>query len=574
MLSRGVFYVVLCCLMGCGNRPIEKTVEVADMILINGEIATVDQKFSMVDAVAIKDNRILKTGDNDLIKTHIGDHTQIIDLKGAFAMPGFIEGHGHFLGLGNSLIHLNFINTKSWQDVLDMVQQKVAETEAGEWIEGRGWHQEKWESEVDNSINGWPPHILLSEIAPNNPVILKHASGHALIANKKAMDLANITNNTPNPNGGTIIRDKEGKAIGIFEETAMDLISSLYNAHLNNLSFNEQKQQLKQQIENAQTACLQNGITSFQDAGATFEELRHFEQLAKAGELDIRLWAMISGSQSNLESGLKNYPVIDKGDYHFTCRAIKSYMDGALGSFGAWLLEPYTDKPDFYGHNVTGLDTLNKVADLAAKYNLQHCVHAIGDRANRETLNIFERVFNANPEKTNFRWRIEHAQHIHPDDIIRFRDLKVIASMQAVHCTSDAPFVPKRLGAKRAEQTSYVWRTLLNNDVAIANGTDTPVESVNPLENFYASVTRKSKGNRKAFYPKQRMSRQEALYSLTAGNAYAAFEENQKGTLTVGKLADITVLSNNILLCEDDDILDTQILYTIVGGEVKYPLEQ
>jgi len=574
MLIRCIVICFIWSLLACGNRPVEKTIAAADVILINGEIATVDQKFNIVEAVAIKDERILAIGDNDLIKTHIADQTKIIDLKGTFAIPGFIEGHGHFLGLGNSLIQLNFMQTKSWQQVLNMVEKKVAETATAEWIEGRGWHQEKWEGELENSVNGWPYHTLLSKISPDNPVVLKHASGHALIANAKAMELANINNNTPNPNGGIIVRDAEGKAIGIFEETAMDLITQVYNAHLNNLSGTQQKQQLKEQIDKAQTACLQNGITSFQDAGASFEQLEHFQQLAEAGELDIRLWTMISGDQSNLENGLKSYPVIDAGNYHFTCRAIKSYMDRALGSFGAWLLEPYADKPDFYGHNVTSLDTLNQVADLAAQYNLQHCVHAIGDRANRETLNIFERVFKTYPEKENFRWRIEHAQHIHPNDIIRFKNLNVIASMQAVHCTSDAPFVPKRLGAKRAEQTSYVWRTLLNNDIALANGTDTPVESVNPLENFYASVTRKSKGETAAFFLKQRMSRQEALYSLTAGNAYAAFEEDQKGALTVGKLADITVLSKNILVCEEEDILNTRVLYTLVGGEVKYQSEE
>jgi len=575
MLIRNVFCaIIFSLLIACGNRSIEKTVESADMILINGVIATIDQKFSMVEALAIKGDRILATGDNDLIKTHIGDYTEIIDLKGAFAIPGFIEGHGHFLGLGNSLIQLNFMQTKSWQQVVDLVQEKVAKATVGSWIEGRGWHQEKWEGELENSVDGWPNHKLLSEISSNNPIVLKHASGHAIIANAKAMELANITDNTPNPSGGTIVRDENGKAIGVFEETAMNLITDLYNVYKNNLSRAKREQQLKQQIEEAQKACLKNGITSFQDAGASFKQLRHFEQLAESGELDIRLWAMISGDQKRLESGLKNYPVINAGNHHFTCRAIKSYMDGALGSFGAWLLEPYSDKPDFYGQNVTDLDTLNLVADLAAKYNLQHCVHAIGDRANRETLNIFERVFKSNSEKKNFRWRIEHAQHIHPDDVPRFKTLGVIASMQAVHCTSDAPFVPKRLGAERAKSTSYIWRTLLDNDIALANGTDTPVEDVNPLENFYASVTRKSKGESKSFFSKQRMSRKEALYSLTAGNAYAAFEENDKGILVIDKLADVTVLSNNLLLCEEADILETEVLYTIVGGEVKYKLEK
>jgi len=255
MLIRATFYVFIVSLLACGNRPIVNTVEVANMILINGEIATVDQKFSTVEALAIKHDRIIAVGTNDLIKTHIGDNTEIIDLKGAFAIPGFIEGHGHFLGLGNSLIQLNFMHTKSWQEVLDMVEEKLIETAAGEWIEGRGWHQEKWKGTLENSVNGWPYHTLLSEITPDNPVVLKHASGHALIANAKAMELANITDDTPNPNGGTIVRDAEGKAIGIFEETAMELITKVYGARLKNLSKTKLQQQLKQQIDKAQSAC-------------------------------------------------------------------------------------------------------------------------------------------------------------------------------------------------------------------------------------------------------------------------------------------------------------------------------
>ena len=279
---------------------------------------------------------------------------------------------------------------------------------------------------------------------------------------------------------------------------------------------------------------------------------------------------MIGSREENLAAELKNFPIIDAGNHFFTSRAIKGYLDGALGSFGAWLLESYNDKPDFHGQNVTPLEEIERLAGLAAKHNLQYCVHAIGDRGNREMLDLFEQIFKTMPDQSDFRWRIEHSQHIDPADIPRFGQLGVIAAMQAIHCTSDAPFVIKRLGEKRAREGAYPWRSLLDAGAVVTNGTDAPVEDVDPIESYYASVTRKRADSGMAFFPEQSMTRKEALKSYTLSNAYAAFEENDKGSLEVGKLGDITVLSKNLLTCEEDEIMDAKVLYTIIGGKVKY----
>jgi predicted amidohydrolase YtcJ len=291
--------------------------------------------------------------------------------------------------------------------------------------------------------------------------------------------------------------------------------------------------------------------------------------MARNNQLRLRLWVMLSGSNQELGPKLDSYRVIGEGANHLTIRAIKHYMDGALGSRGAWLLEPYSDKPDSSGLNIEDPAEIRKAAELAIQHGYQLCVHAIGDRANRETLDIYEQAFREHPDKTDLRWRIEHAQHLSPVDIPRFGKLGVIAAMQGIHCTSDAAFVVERLGAKRAEEGAYVWQKLMQSGALVGNGTDTPVEDVSPLACFYASVTRKPKDGQ-PFYPDQRMSREEALRSYTLNNAYAAFEEKLKGTLQEGKLADITVLTRDILSVPDDAILSTQVAYTIVGGKLAY----
>ncbi|HEX9975080.1 MAG TPA: amidohydrolase family protein, partial [bacterium] len=315
--------------------------------------------------------------------------------------------------------------------------------------------------------------------------------------------------------------------------------------------------------------CLSKGITSFHDGGSSFETIDFFKRMVDEGKMGVRLFVMISEGNKRLEEKLNDYRIINYSDKRLTVRAIKRLIDGALGAHGAWLLEPYDSLPTSVGLNTEPIDLMKETARIAIENDFQLCTHAIGDRGNRETLNIYEEAFKAHPEKKDVRWRIEHAQHLHPDDIPRFGQLGVIAAMQGIHCTSDGPWVIKRLGEKRAEEGAYVWQKLMKSGAIIANGTDVPVEDVDPIPNFYALVTRKMK-NGEAFYPDQKMSREQALRSYTLNCAYAAFEEKFKGSLTAGKLADITVLSKDILTISDDEILQTEVLYTIVGGKVMY----
>lgn len=543
---------------------------VADLILVNGNFFTADSLRPHATAVAILDDKILAVGTDEEIKKMAGEKTEVIDLQGAFAMPGFIEGHGHFAGLGQSLQNLNLLNSKSWQEITGLVAEKAKTTQPGEWIEGRGWHQEKWTESPGATVNGYPYHDLLSAAAPNNPVVLFHASGHGLVANEKAMQLAGISRETSDPIGGRIVRDAKGNAIGVFEENAMSLIEKPLSDWKNRRTEAEKIAAFEKIVQLAQQECLAKGITSFQDAGSDFWELAQYRRLAEAGKLDLRLWAMIAQPKESDFPKLADFPQIGLGNGHFTSRAVKAYLDGALGSYGAWLLAPYDDKPDSYGQNVTPVDSIAVLAEICEQEGLQLCVHAIGDRANREVLNIFQNISPPGAQQLQLRWRIEHAQHLDPQDIPRFRQLGVIASFQAIHCTSDAPFVVKRLGTERARAGAYAWRSLLASGAHIANGTDAPVEDVNPLPCLYASVTRKRPDSGLEFFPEQKLTREESLLSYTIWNAYAAFEEKEKGSLTPGKYADIVVLSKDLLKCSDTEILQAQVLKTIVGGKVKF----
>ena len=542
----------------------------ADVIFINGNIYTVDSLKPSASVLAVSNHRIIGLGDNNIIDEFKNADTKIIDLENSFVMPGFIEGHGHFGGFGEGLQNLNFLHSKSWDDVIKLVEEKVKTAKPGEWIVGRGWHQEKWDEIPLNNVLGYPFHDELSAISPNNPVLLRHASGHAVFANERAMKEAGISKESPNPLGGEIVRDLDGEAIGVFEERAMNLVSGSYQDYLKSLDPERQKKIWFEGLELAQKECLKNGITSFQDAGTKFKELQWLREWAESGNMDIRLWAMIRESYDDMDGKLNGFPWLNLGDYHFTVRAIKSEVDGALGAFGAWLLKPYADKYGFSGQNTTPLEEVDKIANLAAKHQLQFCVHAIGDRANKEVLDIFEQKIIQMNGKESPRWRMEHAQHLDTLDIPRFKKWGIIASMQGIHCTSDAPFVVKRLGVERSRTGAYPWRSLIDNGALIANGTDVPVEEIDPIACFYASVTRKRADTGFEFFPEQRMTRKEAISSYTLWNAFAAFEENDKGSLSIGKLADMVVLSNNLLTCSDEDILNTKVLMTIVGGDIKY----
>lgn len=552
----------------CAETPKSKA---PDLLFVNGNFFTADSLNPQATAVAILGDRILAVGKEEDLKKLADKNTQIIDLQGAFAMPGFIEGHGHFNGLGMSLQNLNLIHSKSWAEITGMVAEKIKSAKPGEWIEGRGWHQEKWSESPGATVNGYPFHYDLSAASPNNPVVLYHASGHGLMANAKAIELAGISSETSDPIGGRIVRDSRGKLTGVFEENAMGLIEKPFLAWKNLRPEAEQIAAFEKATLLAANECLANGITSFQDAGSNFWELDQYRRMAEAGQLPIRLWAMASQPTAHDLPKLAKYPQIGLGNQHFTCRALKCYFDGALGSYGAWLLAPYDDKPGFVGQNTTPLDTVVRMAQACSEYGLQLCVHAIGDRANREVLNVVEKEMAT---KKDHRWRIEHAQHIDPQDIPRFAQLGVIASMQAIHCTSDAPFVVKRLGAERARTGAYAWRSILDSGAHLANGTDAPVEDVDPLPCLYASVTRRRADTGLEFFTEQKMTREEALRSYTIWNAWAAFEEKEKGSLTPGKLADIVVLSKDLLRCAPEEILQAKVLKTVLGGKLKYEAEK
>lgn len=568
------FTIIIISILTACQQPHEH----ADKIFMNGNVYTVDTLLPHAQAIAVKDGKIMKVGSNEEVESLRSEETEVIDLKGAFVMPGFIEGHGHFSGLGSSLIYLNFLRSKTWDEIVEQVRQAAEKAKPGEWIYGRGWHQEKWVEAPDKTYQGYPYHHELSDVSPNNPVLLRHASGHALFANEAAMKAAGINLETPDPKGGRIVRDASGEAIGVFEERAMTAVNQAYQAYLDSLPEEEILERWYRGVELAQKECLAKGVTSFQDAGSSFEEIDRYRKLAEEGKLDIRLWAMVRHSADRLRNNLDNFPIVDVGDHHFTCRAIKSELDGALGSYGAWLLEPYNDNPGFSGQNTTTVEEVKAIAEIALDHSMQLCVHTIGDRANRELLNLMDQVAKEKGKQLkDLRWRSEHAQHIDPEDIPRFAKLGVIASMQGIHCTSDAPFVVKRLGEERARNGAYPWRSLLDAGATVTNGTDVPVEDVNPLENFYASVTRRrhqepEKGLE--FFPEQKMTREEAIKSYTLSCAYAAFEEAWKGSITPGKVADLVVLSNNLTSCPDEDILTTKVLMTIVNGEVKFRNEE
>jgi predicted amidohydrolase YtcJ len=466
-------------------------------------------------------------------------------------------------------MNLNLRDAKSWDQIVAMVAAAAKEAKPGEWIIGRGWHQEKWDTKPVPNVNGFPVHDALSKASPNNPVFLTHASGHAAFVNGAAMKSAGITAATTNPPGGDIMKDAKGNPIGLMNETAQGLVRDAMNRDLAKRTPAQREADEQRQIDLAAQECIEKGVTSFQDAGSPADVIERFKSRAAAGTLPLRLYVMLREPNEAILRDASRVRMVGFGDNHLTVRAIKRQIDGALGTRGAWLLAPYSDLTSTNGSATESPADIEKTAQIAVANDYQLCVHAIGDRANREVLNIYQRVFESHPDKKDLRWRIEHAQHIDPADIPRFAQLGVIASMQAIHATSDGPMVLPRLGPVRAEQGAYVWRSLLKTGAHVTMGTDAPVEDVDPIANFYAAVTRKMK-NGAAFYPAQKMTRMEALRAYTAENAYAAFEENIKGTLKAGMLADITVLSQDIMTVTEDEIPKTRVEYTIVGGKVAW----
>ena len=543
--------------------------EPADFVLKNGKIVTLDESQPEVEALAVRDGKIYALGDNKEIEAFVGGATEVIDLKGQLAVPGLIDSHAHFTGIGEAALSLDLTRARNWQEIVSLVKQEVEKSKPGDWILGRGWHQEKWDETPQPNVDGLPYHNDLSQVSPDNPVLLTHASGHASMVNAKTMELAGVTNKTANPEGGEIVKDERGNPIGAFRETAQGLVESSHRRFLQDRTPEEVEATRRKVVEMAARECLAKGLTCVHDASSSFRDVDLFKEFAEQGKLGIRLCVMINESNERLKEKLSEYRIIGFGDHHLTVRAIKRFMDGALGSHGAWLFEPYADLPSSTGLNTTPVKTIRETARIAVENDFQLCIHAIGDRANKEVLDVYEEAFKAHPEKKDLRWRIEHSQHLSLGDIPRFGQLGVIPSMQAIHCTSDGPWVYKRLGEKRAGEGAYVWRKLMDGGALICNGTDAPVENVNPIPCFYASVTRKM-SNGELFFPDQIMTREEALRAYTLNGAFASFQEDILGSLSPGKLADITVLSKDIMTVPDDEILKAEVVYTIVGGKVLY----
>jgi predicted amidohydrolase YtcJ len=563
-----VGFVLLSATASCGTDPGNPP---ADLVIRGGHILTLDEASPEVEALAVRRKNIVFVGAAAEVEALIGEDTRVIELEpDNLVLPGLIDAHGHYMSLGESLMQLDLRTPDSWEEIVTLVEAAVPEAEPGDWVVGRGWHQDKWNFPPEPAVEGLPTHAGLSAVSPENPVMLIHVSGHGVFVNGKALELLGVTAQTPDPDGGEFVRDASGEPTGMLRENAQELARAAVEEWESSRTPEEVDAYRRRQVALAGANALENGITAFHDMGATFETIDFFKQMADEGALPVRIYAHIEEPAERLEERLADYHMVGYGDGFLTVRGIgEKVLDGALGVHGGWLLEPYTDMPRASGFNVTPVDDIRRSAELAAEHGFQMAIQGIGDRAVRELLDIYETVFVANPELADLRWRIEHCQVIHPDDLPRFSELGVIASIRGVFATSDGPWVTSRLGWERTQERGYAYQSMFQAGATVINGTDPPVEDINPLVNFYLSVTRRMESG-EVFLPEQRLTREQALATYTVNPAFAAFEEDLKGTLTPGKLADITILSRDIMTIPEEEIPDVDVLYTIIDGEVRY----
>lgn len=534
----------------------------ADIVFKNGNVYTVDPKAARAEAIAVTKDRIVFVGSNADAQKFVGAKTRVVDLKGSTVLPGFADAHQHLSGVGFREMTLNLEGTTSLQDFLAKVKARVDQAKPGEWVTGRGWIETHWQPPV------FPTRWDLDKVAPNNPVILGRADGHGSVANSAALNLGGINKNTPNPFGGEISKDKQsGEPNGMLLDAAQGLVRRRIPA--------TSPEEAERAVVLGVKRNIALGWTQIQDAGGSYNDVEIFKKLYAAGTIKLRIYKAVHGPGPSATRLLNEGPTIGAFDNRFTFRTIKVVSDGALGSRGAALLGPYADAGDTSGFLTVKAEDLRPMLLDALRKGIQVETHAIGDRANRFILDEYENAFKAVPaaerKVADPRWRVEHAQIVNPADIPRFAKLGIIPSMQPSHAIGDLHFAPSRLGIPRLEG-SYAWETFIKSGVVIAGGSDAPVERGEPMIEFYAAVARKDqKGfTGEGWHPEEAVSRADALKMFTLWPAYAAFEEKLRGSIEVGKLADLTILSADIMTIPAPEILKTRCVMTVINGEIVY----
>jgi predicted amidohydrolase YtcJ len=528
----------------------------ADLIVTARHIYTVDPVRPTVAALAVRGGRIAFAGSVREAMALRGPQTRLLELGERTVIPGIVDAHLHLLGLGQALRMVDLVGTRSYDQVIQRVAARAREVRAGEWIRGRGWNQNDWPD------TRFPTNEALSRAVPDNPVVLERVDGHAILVNARALALAGITASTPDPAGGRIVRNADGSPTGVFVDNAQGLIDRVVPP--------PSREETRAAILAAVAEANRWGLVGVHDAGVSSGTIELYEELARAGRFSLRDYVMVSGDSADVARAFQRGPQSALYDGHLWIRAIKMFADGALGSRGAALLEDYSDDPGNRGLVVTDPTRIRSVAIEALRRGFQVCTHAIGDRGNRLVLDAYQAALDSVPVPDH-RFRIEHAQILNHQDLPRFAELGVIPSMQTSHQTSDMYWATSRLGPTRV-LGAYAWRSLLASGVVIPNGTDAPVEAVNPLIGFHAALTRQDANGWPAggWFPAERMTRDEALRSMTIWPAYAAFMEGVAGSLTPGKYADFDVLDQDIMTVASERLLETHVLLTVLAGQVVY----
>lgn len=545
-----------------GSVWLQTRVTPADIIFSNGNIYTVNERQPNAKALAIKGERIIFVGSNRDIKAYRGPKTKVIDLQGKTVVPGLTDAHYHLSGVGAREMTLNLEGITSLEEFLAAVKRKVDQTEAGKWVTGRGWIETFWQPPI------FPTRAELDRFSPNNPVFLVRADGHGGVANSAALKIAEIDKNTPDPFGGEIVRDKATREpLGMLLDNAMDLVRAKIPPKTDAIR--------EEEILLGVKRSLSLGWTQIQNAGSSFREVALYQKLYTTGKIKLRIYNAVSGPSESSQKLIKDGATVGAFQNRLTVRTIKVVFDGSLGSRSAALIEPYADDTTTSGFLTEKPEELLLMFKEALRNGIQIETHAIGDKANRTILGLYEQAFNAVPMSQRKvkepRWRIEHAQILNLEDIPRLAKLGIIASMQPSHAIGDLFFAPSRLGIKRLDG-AYAWNSLIKNGVIIAAGSDAPVERGEPMIEFYAAVARKSlKGESSdGWHPEEAVSREQALKMFTLWAAFAAFEEKEKGSIEVGKLADLTILSQDIMKIPEPEILKTECLMTVIGGEIVF----